>query len=133
MKNNLLILPIMAKNITNYPNRINYWRKHYGLTLSEIARQCNSTTAQIGRLEKGERELTLNWMQRIASVIGVNAADLLPFSANPLAMDDDIKRLVENYKNSSNEGRQTLQSLSESSAQFHHREKITPINSKKAG
>ncbi len=55
-------------------NRIRDIRKQKGLTLAEVAAACSPpTTAQtIGRLETGMRNLSLVWMNRIASALGVD-------------------------------------------------------------
>ncbi|BBC73667.1 transcriptional regulator [Altererythrobacter sp. B11] len=55
-------------------NRIRDIRKQKGMTLAEVAAACEPpTTAQtIGRLETGMRNLSLVWMNRIASALGVD-------------------------------------------------------------
>lgn len=54
-------------------NRIRDIRKDKGWTLAELAEACDPpTTAQtIGRLETGMRNLSIKWMDRIASALGV--------------------------------------------------------------
>ena len=54
-------------------NRIRDIRKTKGLTLAEVAARCDPpTTAQtIGRLETGMRNLSLDWMNRIAAALAV--------------------------------------------------------------
>jgi len=54
-------------------NRIRDIRKERRLTLTEVAERCSPpTTAQtIGRLETGMRNLSLDWMNRIAAALGV--------------------------------------------------------------
>ena len=55
-------------------NRIRTIRQDKGLTLAELAEACvPPTTAQtIGRLETGMRNLSLRWMERIGSALGVD-------------------------------------------------------------
>jgi transcriptional regulator with XRE-family HTH domain len=59
--------------------RIREVRRAKGLTLDDVARRCDPpTTAQtIGRLETGMRTVSVNWLNRIAAALGVNAADLV--------------------------------------------------------
>ena len=59
--------------------RIREVRKAKGLTLDEVAQSCSPpTTAQtIGRLETGTRTVSVGWLNRIASALGVEAADLV--------------------------------------------------------
>lgn len=58
---------------TQMINRIRDIRKEKRLTLAEVAERCSPpTTAQtIGRLETGMRNLSLDWMNRIAAALGV--------------------------------------------------------------
>jgi transcriptional regulator with XRE-family HTH domain len=60
-------------------NRIRDIRKAKGLTLADLAAACDPpTTAQtIGRLETGMRQLSLGWMNRIATALGVEPASLM--------------------------------------------------------
>lgn len=55
-------------------NRIREFRKAKGLTLADLAEACDPpTTAQtIGRLETGMRNLSIKWMDRIGTALGVD-------------------------------------------------------------
>lgn len=66
-------------------NRIRDVRKQKGLTLAEVGAACDPpTTAQtIGRLETGMRNLSLDWMNRIAAALGVEPETLLKGSEAP--------------------------------------------------
>lgn len=61
-------------------SRLREIRKARGLTLAELAALCQppTTAVTIGRLETGMRKLTLPWMERIATALGIDPADLLP-------------------------------------------------------
>lgn len=54
------------------------------MTLDEVARACDPpTTAQtIGRLETGTRTVSVGWLNRIASALGVEAQDLVDGGAS---------------------------------------------------
>lgn len=54
-------------------------RRAKGMTLDDVARACvPPTTAQtIGRLETGTRTVSVAWLNRIATALGVRAADLV--------------------------------------------------------
>lgn len=58
-------------------------RRAKGLTLEDVARRCTPpTTAQtIGRLETGTRTVSVNWLNRIAAALEVDAADLVHLPA----------------------------------------------------
>ena len=60
-------------------NRIRDIRKAKGMTLAELAAACSPpTTAQtIGRLETGMRNLSINWMDRIAAALEVDPQSLV--------------------------------------------------------
>lgn len=63
-------------------NRIREIRKAKGLTLDQVAQACKPpTTAQtLGRLETGTRTLSIDWVNRIATALGVSSADLVETS-----------------------------------------------------
>lgn len=54
-------------------NRIRDIRKQKGMTLADLAEACDppTTPQTVGRLETGMRNLSLKWMERIASALGV--------------------------------------------------------------
>jgi transcriptional regulator with XRE-family HTH domain len=60
-------------------NRLREVRKARGLTLADVAARCTppTTAVTIGRLETGTRQLTLPWMQRLATALDVDPRQLL--------------------------------------------------------
>lgn len=64
-----------------YPNRIREWRQRRSLSLQQLAEVSSTTRAQIDKLERGERRLTLDWMVRLAKPLDCLPADLLPLAA----------------------------------------------------
>lgn len=58
--------------------RIREVRRAKGLTLAEVGDRCDPpTTAQtIGRLETGTRTVSVDWLNRIATALGVDAGIL---------------------------------------------------------
>lgn len=59
-------------------DRITVLRKERGYTLAEMARRVGTTKAQIQKLEKGERRLSLEWMTKIAIALDLRVTDLIP-------------------------------------------------------
>ncbi|MEO8453930.1 MAG: helix-turn-helix transcriptional regulator [Sphingomicrobium sp.] len=59
--------------------RIREVRRARGMTLDDIARRCEppTTPQTIGRLETGTRTVSVGWLNRIASALGVEAQDLV--------------------------------------------------------
>jgi phage repressor protein C with HTH and peptisase S24 domain len=53
-------------------------REAAGLSQAALAERIYTTQSQIDRLEKGERRLTIDWMTRLGSALGVDPAALLP-------------------------------------------------------
>lgn len=58
-------------------NQIRTIRQKAGLTLEQVAKAAGTTNQMIGLLERGQRKLTTEWMERIAPVLGVSPADLM--------------------------------------------------------
>lgn len=59
--------------------RIRDVRKAKGLTLEDVALRCDppATAQTIGRLETGMRTVSVGWLNRIATALGVSSADLV--------------------------------------------------------
>jgi transcriptional regulator with XRE-family HTH domain len=59
--------------------RIREVRRTRGMTLDDVARACEppTTPQTIGRLETGTRTVSIGWLNRIASALGVEAQDLV--------------------------------------------------------
>lgn len=59
--------------------RIREVRRARGLTLDEVAQRCvpPTTPQTIGRLETGTRTVSIDWLNRIAEALGVEAQDLV--------------------------------------------------------
>jgi transcriptional regulator with XRE-family HTH domain len=76
-------------------NRIRDVRKEKGMTLAEVGAACRPpTTAQtIGRLETGMRNLSLDWMNKIAAALGVEPETLL--KGNDAAQPQIVARLTD--------------------------------------
>lgn len=58
-------------------NNIKLYRQRAGLTHQQIADAVGTSNQMIGLLERGQRKLTVEWMELIAPVLGVTPADLM--------------------------------------------------------
>jgi transcriptional regulator with XRE-family HTH domain len=58
-------------------NRLRELRKAAKLTLNVAAKEMGTTNQMLGMLERGDRQLTQKWMERIAPVYGVKPTQLL--------------------------------------------------------
>lgn len=68
------------------PNRLKELRDEKDLSLDDIADAIGSSSSQISKLERRERQLTLGWMNRLAPVLRVAPSALL---VDPEATDDE--------------------------------------------
>lgn len=59
------------------PNRIAYLRRKKGLSMQKLAARVDTSQQQIDRLEKGQRRLTVDWMERISDALNCAMMDLL--------------------------------------------------------
>src|SRR4051794_30910208 len=59
--------------------RIREVRRARAMTLDDVARRCDppTTPQTIGRLETGTRTVSVDWLNRIAQALGVEAQDLV--------------------------------------------------------
>lgn len=67
---------IMLDNVS-MSNNIKLYRQKAGLTLEQVAQAAGTSNQMIGLLERGQRKLTVEWMERIAPALGVSPADLM--------------------------------------------------------
>lgn len=60
-------------------SRLRQIRKSQGLTLAEVAGRCRppTTAVTVGRLETGMRQLTVAWIDRLASALAVHPHELI--------------------------------------------------------
>lgn len=79
-------------------NRIRELREVIGLSQAELARRAHVEPSTINKLELGRRGLDQDWMRRLAPILGVTPAELLPIEDNPMLLDDQERDLVVRYR-----------------------------------
>lgn len=67
------------------PNRIAAFRAEKGWSRPRLAERMKTSTQQVERLEKGQRKLTQEWMQRAGAALEIDPAALLPESTGRIA------------------------------------------------
>jgi transcriptional regulator with XRE-family HTH domain len=77
----------------DHPNRIRALRRQRGLTTVELAERADTSNQQIGRLERGERRLTQDWMDRLAEALDCAPWELLP--AAPALSEEERQALAD--------------------------------------
>jgi transcriptional regulator with XRE-family HTH domain len=76
--------------------RIRGLRNKAGLTIAQLAEKANLSDNFIGCIERGERSPTLKTLEKVASALGVEIADLFVFSPKKKLSDaEEIKIRVE--------------------------------------
>jgi len=76
-------------------NSIAAVRRRKGLTLDAVAKAAGTTKSQIQKLEKGERRLTLAWMERLARALDISMSDLLPANETALPAAQSDREILE--------------------------------------
>ena len=61
----------------NVGEKIKDIRKQKGLTMRELASIAGTSQQQIDRLEKGQRRMTIEWLEKISNALGHNPHNLL--------------------------------------------------------
>lgn len=64
-------------------NRLKELRLKSGLTLDELAIRAGTSQPQIFRLERGERDMSLEWIDRLSKALPCRPYELLPLEWQP--------------------------------------------------
>lgn len=67
----------MTKLSEAIPNRVRALRAERGWTLAELADRVGSTASQIMKLEKSQRRLDFDWVEKFAKAFGISEQDLV--------------------------------------------------------
>lgn len=102
------------------PNRIRELREEMGISQAELARRINVTAPALQKVEVGSRSLDQKWMRRIAPVLGVTPADLLPEEDNPWALAPDERALIDGYRHADDPDREKLMKVADVVLGFRH-------------
>lgn len=95
--------------VIDAPNRIRELRKAAGLSQQAVADTIHVSKVTVSDLELGKMQLTHEYMRRIAPVLGVTPADLLPRSDNPNALTAEELRLIARLREAEPDQRSQLQ------------------------
>lgn len=114
--------PMAADNL---PNRIREWRKRRDLTQLELGEKVGLSAVHIGHLETGRREVSLSHLRAIARELDVSTADLLSLDDNPLSATPRGQRLMSNWGEADETGRQAIERVAESLVAFRPQEDET--------
>lgn len=72
-------MSLITKKDIALGKRIKKYRKIAELTQEQLADKVHVSTTHIGLVETGKRHVSLKTLQKIASVLGIKANELIPF------------------------------------------------------
>ncbi len=67
----------IADQLINGENPVRVWRKHRGLSLSELAAVCKLTPAAVSQIETGKRSPSIEKIKAIAAALSVDVDDII--------------------------------------------------------
>lgn len=101
-------------------NRIRALRKKAGLTQAELGERVGLHQTQIGNLENGSRNLTLEWARRLAKALDARVIDLLDDNDNPDRLTDEERDLLSHYRAADPAQREMVQRVAEPLQSYSH-------------
>lgn len=107
---------------TKAPNRIRELREAIGMSQAELARRINVTPPALQKVEVGTRGLDQHWMRRIAPILGVTPAELLPEEDNPWILGPEERELIVGYRRARDDDREKLMRVADVVLGFKHRD-----------
>ncbi|HEX5213288.1 MAG TPA: helix-turn-helix transcriptional regulator [Pseudolabrys sp.] len=90
------------------PNRIRELRKQRGWSLQALGELVGCSLQMIGQLERGDSTLTLPWMRRIATAMGVKPADVLLPEDNSASLTVDEQLWIAALRAADSDAREQL-------------------------
>ena len=79
-------------------NRIRELRKKARMTQGELGHMVGLHQTQIGNIENGSRNLTIEWARRIARALNVATVELLGEADNPYRLSEAERELLERFR-----------------------------------
>ncbi len=67
----------VADQLLNGENPLRVWRKHRGLSVSELAAACGLTPAAVSQIENGKRSPSIEKLKAIAAALNVEVNDII--------------------------------------------------------
>lgn len=97
----------------NPNNRVRELRKKAGLSQIELANLAGISQPAISQIENDTRPLTIDWMRTLARILECAPADLLSDTDNPDRLNQDERRLVQNYREADASQQEMVKRVSE--------------------
>lgn len=105
------IIPIRA--MVDCPNRIRHFRTGRNWSQDALAAIVGCSKPQISDLERGNIQLTVDWMRRLARAFDISPADLLNAQDNPMSLSPFERDLILRLRHASPEQAQTLEKVAD--------------------
>ena len=67
----------VADQLLNGENPVRVWRKHRGLSVSDLAAACELTPAAVSQIENGKRSPSVEKLKVIAAALNVEVDDII--------------------------------------------------------
>lgn len=99
--------------VIDAPNRIRELRMEAGLSQQALGDAVGVSKVTISDLERGEMQLTVDYMRRLAKALDVEPADLLSRTDNPIALSRDERELIERLRDADPELRDQLRKVAD--------------------
>lgn len=106
--------------MTEYPNRINELRRNKEWSQQELADRLGCSKMHVSGMERGKRELSLDWMHRLAKVFGVATVDILSDEDNPDRLSEAEALLIANFRAADAATKENIQRVTEALVPFRH-------------
>lgn len=105
--------------MSDFPNRIHELRRARGWSQERLGDAIGCGKVHVSAMERGTRELTLNWMRRIANALDVAVADLLLDADNPDRLAREEAQLLQVYRAGDPQTRGLMERVAETARPFH--------------
>lgn len=99
--------------VNDATNRIRELRLAHSWSQQRLADAINVSKVTISDLERGNMQLTQEYMRRIANALGCNAADVLPTIDHPYALSAEERAIIDQMRAAPEQERQKLRQLAD--------------------
>jgi transcriptional regulator with XRE-family HTH domain len=114
------------------PNRLREWRTRRGRTLEQLAEAMGTSRMQLSRLETGNRETTINWLEKAARALDVSVGDLLAHRHNATILSEGEAQLINKLRAMPPERASSVHAVAESMASYTAPPILRPLDAPRA-
>ncbi len=99
--------------MAQFPNRIRELRAARSWSQDTLALAVGCAKPTISDLERGNMQLTVDWMRKIAWALDVTPADLLNLDDHPMSLSPAERELIERLREATPEQQETFQKVAD--------------------